>query len=413
MTTHELCSEELTEAERAVFDAYVVPAASPGIEEQLMSRWQASLSPHSALPIRKIVMAGALLAVAAALIVSVKFERHRPGNAVVRSATSQENPRLRKPASSRPTKAQPQSGWRMTGPAFEFYEHGVDAAQLRNGHATQFLGSTEAHMGFASWTTTIGAEKFRGKRLRLSGWVKTGAIERWSGLWMRVDVGQVSAAFDNMKDRPILGDSDWRRYEIVLAVPANATSISYGLLLSGRGSVWGDEMQLDVVDDDVPITKTATSGDWFEGDTWEDAFEVGLDESVLRGGTATRFLRSRGSANDRVGTWMKREAAETYRGQRVRFSADVRSDAVDSWAGLWMRVDVRDRNRERSEMVAFDNMGDRPIRGNAPWQRYEVVLDVSLDATGIVYGALLNGDGTVWMSNPVFEVVSTEVSVTK
>jgi len=36
--------------------------------------------------------------------------------------------------------------------------------------------------------------------------------------------------------------------------------------------------------------------------------------------------------------------------------------------------------------VAFDNMQDRAIKGTTDWRRYEVVLDVPEDATGIAPG---------------------------
>jgi hypothetical protein len=84
----------------------------------------------------------------------------------------------------------------------------------------------------------------------------------------------------------------------------------------------------------------------------------------------------------------------------------VKSEEVAGWAGLWMRVD------KGTEMAAFDNMQNRPIRGSTAWQRYDVVLDVPKDATGISFGILLNGTGEVWLSGTKFEIVSAEVKVT-
>ena len=46
----------------------------------------------------------------------------------------------------------------------------------------------------------------------------------------------------------------WTRYEIVLDVPANSFRISYGILLTGIGQVWVDDVQLEVVGDEVPTT---------------------------------------------------------------------------------------------------------------------------------------------------------------
>jgi hypothetical protein len=98
--------------------------------------------------------------------------------------------------------------------------------------------------------------------------------------------------------------------------------------------------------------------------------------------------------------------ATQYAGKRVRLSAAVKSEKVNDWAGLWMRVD-RDH-----EIVAFDNMQNRPIKGTTNWQNYHVVLDVPKDATGLYFGILLGKSGTVWLSNVKIESVGTDVPTT-
>jgi hypothetical protein len=58
-----------------------------------------------------------------------------------------------------------------------------------------------------------------------------------------------------MQKTPIRGTTDWRKYDLVLDVPADSISISYGLLLIGpRGKAWLDDLNLDVVTGQVPIT---------------------------------------------------------------------------------------------------------------------------------------------------------------
>jgi len=61
-------------------------------------------------------------------------------------------------------------------------------------------------------------------------------------------------AFDNMDRRPIKGTTDWIKYEIVLFVPAEATSISYGVLLDRTGQIWFKDIMFEVVDNTVPET---------------------------------------------------------------------------------------------------------------------------------------------------------------
>jgi len=85
----------------------------------------------------------------------------------------------------------------------------------------------------------------------------------------------------------------------------------------------------------------------------------------------------------------------------------VKSERVDDWAGLWMRVD-----KPSAFGAAFDNMQNRPIKGTTGWQNYAVVLDVPKDATGISFGVLLSKAGAVWLNNVKFEAVGTDVPTT-
>jgi hypothetical protein len=101
---------------------------------------------------------------------------------------------------------------------------------------------------------SISAASYAGKRVRLRGWVKSQDVGDWAGLWMRVDTGRETVAFDNMQDRRIKGAQPWSSYDVVLDVPADATTISFGILLTGTGEVWLNGLSLDVVDTSTPAT---------------------------------------------------------------------------------------------------------------------------------------------------------------
>ena len=103
---------------------------------------------------------------------------------------------------------------------------------------------------------------------------------------------------------------------------------------------------------------------------------------------------------------MQSISAEKYKGSKVRLSGLVKSEEVTDWAGLWMRDD------KRSEVLAFDNMQNRGIRGTTGWQRYYVVLDVPKDATQIAFGILLSGPGLVWLNDPKPEIVNADEAPT-
>jgi hypothetical protein len=103
---------------------------------------------------------------------------------------------------------------------------------------------------------------FRGKRIRFSAYAKSAKVTGWAGLWMRVD-GDGKAhevlAFDNMQGRPIEGTTDWKHYEIVLDVAEESKAIAFGVLLSGEGQVWIDDLKFEPVSIDVPVTSTPSA----------------------------------------------------------------------------------------------------------------------------------------------------------
>lgn len=100
---------------------------------------------------------------------------------------------------------------------------------------------------------SIRADHYRGHRLRLSGYLRTTAAEE-ARLWMRVDDDSGVSVSDFMEQRPVRGDTDWRLYAIVLDVPRNARGITFGIYLNGRGEVFADDVDLEVVGADCATT---------------------------------------------------------------------------------------------------------------------------------------------------------------
>ena len=107
----------------------------------------------------------------------------------------------------------------------------------------------------------IRADDYRGKRVRLSAWVKpldvSGAI--YAGLWMRVDGATQMASFDNMSNRPVNGSGDWRQISVVLDVAPDAVGIAFGVLFNARNTLLFDDLSLEVVGNDVPSTNQITT----------------------------------------------------------------------------------------------------------------------------------------------------------
>lgn len=100
--------------------------------------------------------------------------------------------------------------------------------------------------------------------------------------------------------------------------------------------------------------------------------------------------------------------ADLYVTQRLRMTAYAKSEAVEDWAGLWMRVDGPKPNKS----LSFDNMQGRPIKGTTEWQEYQIVLEVPIESVNIAFGILLSGTGQVWVDDFRFEAVNQDIAVT-
>ena len=135
-------------------------------------------------------------------------------------------------------------------------------------------------------------------------------------------------------------------------------------------------------------------------------YEVGADVTVVHSGSRSGFIQAQPNPRG-FGTLMQQFKAESFRGMRLMLSAYVRTVDVDSWSGLWMRVDG-----PNDEAMSFDNMGDRPITGSTEWSLYKVVLDVPEVAEVIALGVLLQGSGKVWIDDVQLEPVSADVPTT-
>jgi RNA polymerase sigma factor (sigma-70 family) len=314
------------------------------------------------------------------------------------------------------------TGWGMAGSRPQNYESGVDRNIKRSGEGSAYLKSKLSESGavFGTLMQTFNAEDYRNKRVRLSGYIKSEAVEPWAGFWMRVDDANGKVlSFDNMQSRPIWGTTDWQRYDVVLDVPENGFNIAFGILLGGKGQVWFDELQFETVEQNVPTTdlevsttpcnldfKQGTTG-WFLNGSHPQNYEEGLDQRVKRSGSASAYLKSTFSGPGGSGTLMQMCGADTFCGKRVRLSGYVKSEGVEPWAGLWMRVDD-----PVGKILGFDNMQDRPIMGTSDWQKYEVVLDVPENSVQIAFGILLAAKGQVWLDDLRVEIVGQNVPTT-
>jgi hypothetical protein len=142
------------------------------------------------------------------------------------------------------------------------------------------------------------------------------------------------------------------------------------------------------------------------GENQQD-YAIGTDNVAAPYGKSSGFIYSTNTKTTGFGTLMQTSKAAKFRGKRLKMSADVKTEAVKRWVGLWLRVDGK-----TNEVLAFDNMADRPIRGTTGWKRYEIVLDIPEEAVNLAFGLLLERTGKAWVSDISFQVVDSSTPIT-
>jgi hypothetical protein len=145
-------------------------------------------------------------------------------------------------------------GWSKTTSTVD-YEAGVDRSVAHSGQASAFVKMKPGGpMRVVGLIQSIRADRYRGKRVQFSGFVRTQDVTGRARLFLQVDGERGTLGLDSMDDRTIRGTTEWQRYTIVLDVPKQSVGLDFGLLINGPGQAWMDDLRLEVVGDDVSIT---------------------------------------------------------------------------------------------------------------------------------------------------------------
>lgn len=151
-----------------------------------------------------------------------------------------------------------QDNWTLTGNK-DRYVLETDSSRQYEGQPVVFLRSVDTvEKGYGGTKKILSATPFIGKRIRMSGYLRSADVIQRVGFWLRIDGGEPAEpmVFDNMNDRSVSGTTDWKKYEIVLDVPDEATNFNFGAVLRGPGRIWYSGIKFEVVGNEVPVTRT-------------------------------------------------------------------------------------------------------------------------------------------------------------
>jgi C-terminal peptidase prc len=260
-------------------------------------------------------------------------------------------------------------------------------------------------------------DQYRGHRVRISADIKSEGVTGWAGLWFRVDgAANRMLAFDNMRLRPVVGDNDWRRHEVVLDVPAvgeqRVDRAVMGFLLNGPGQVWVSNFRIEAVSKDTPLTDTllyapeplnldfemSENGElpgWQIGGSHPWLYAVGADDDTAYAGRQSGAIH----ADDAppyawVNLWQQ-VAAEPYHGQQIQFSAFVKLSDVRGEATLSLKME--------GQRSTVEHVYTPPLSGASDWQPIELTLDLDEGTETIFFEVRLTGPGQLWIDEARLE----------
>lgn len=140
-----------------------------------------------------------------------------------------------------------------------------------------------------------------------------------------------------------------------------------------------------------------------------DKYEVTIDQMNFHSGNqSVKMSQTESLYTENFATVMQQVSAKNYINQRVRLSAYLKSESIEGWGGIWLRIDGKN-----FEQLAFDNMQNRPVTGTNDWNYYSSVLDVSQEAEVLNFGFLLQGKGTLWADDFCLEIVPNDIQTTE
>jgi hypothetical protein len=90
-----------------------------------------------------------------------------------------------------------------------------------------------------------------GKTIVLRGFLRTDNVTGFVSLWIRQDGSSPNLAFATTQGRGVKGTNDWHEHTVTLPLHADARQLVFGVLISGSGKAWVDDLALMV--DGVPF----------------------------------------------------------------------------------------------------------------------------------------------------------------
>ncbi len=316
------------------------------------------------------------------------------------------------------------AGWNFKG---EKFVAALESEGVHGGKACARVATPSGATGWGSgwFTQTIAAAPLRGKRVRVTSFLRLKDLNGYAGMTIEVkSADKEMLAIDRRQDHARDGTSDWAMDTVVVDVAAAAETIEYGMVVSGSGTAWVDDVVVETVGPDVPSTDLkscvrAPANLDFEGEVhprgmplnWRGGmtgYDFTYDTDAPHGGKKSGKLAWASASEPPDTAWTpcgQTIPAASWRGKRVRLAGWLRTkDATRGGASLWLRVDGT-----TDTPIAYEDTSAILVTGTSGWTHIDIVMDIPQAAEQLVYGVMLHGGGAAWCDDLEFAAVGPEV----
>jgi hypothetical protein len=148
------------------------------------------------------------------------------------------------------------NGWSFNSFHRSDYKISIDNRISQHGQKSALIESdSSTRREFSTLLQSFIKKEFKGKRIKMTGFIKSQGVNDTATMWLRVDDCDkiMSTDFDNMMERPIVGTKDWTKCEIIFDV-AEKCVVFYGFIIIGTGKFWIDNVSFEIVDSSVGKT---------------------------------------------------------------------------------------------------------------------------------------------------------------
>jgi hypothetical protein len=150
-----------------------------------------------------------------------------------------------------------------------------------------------------------------------------------------------------------------------------------------------------------PVAPPAASplAGWSIQGRGESRYAAEVDGDVLREGHPTIRFHPTQDAGGAYATFMTTLEAAPFRGRRAHAIVYVRTQGVTVRGDAWLRVQGNDSPADGPGMATSITR----LAESAEFTRYELVVDVPVDAASVQLGVGLGGPGMLWMDGVTVE----------